>query len=59
MSQMAKVQRKTAARARMFRRREQGNAEEHEDGSGFAKDFEGEKALRKLAGHLSLHIKLS
>src|SRR5216683_1927844 len=40
-------------------RRNQSNAEEHEDGGGLAKEFEGEKALGKLAYRLGLLVEAS
>src|SRR5216684_8896866 len=35
---------------------EESDAEEHEDGGGFAKEFEGEKALGELADGLGLNV---
>src|SRR6267143_5129193 len=41
------------------RRREQSDGEQHQDGDGLAKDFEGEQAFRELADRLGLHVKLT
>src|SRR5438094_8079411 len=38
---------------------EQGNGEQHNDCSGFAKDFEREQTLRKLRSRLGLNVILS
>jgi hypothetical protein len=42
-----------------IRGREESNGEEDEDGSGLAKDFEGEKALGELAYRSGLNVKVS